>query len=367
MDRVFHVDVFADPGLPSKAVAKVLANRRQDESEAEFVLHHNNRRIPLRDDGTLDMETVREWARRDEADFMVIVTEIPRSAGRRAKMVGLHFAEGAAIISQPALGWSNVVKNLRAAMFDSLDALAAEKVPGSGERRIDYGVVHEQDSETGRSVYIASPWWRPGRLRLVLGMMRTNEPLSAVTKMSGVLAAAAATGAFGIFYSSIWEMAYALSPLRLGLIAVSVIVTMVLWLLVGNRLWERPRQVGSPAETALYNASTVVTLLVTVGLLYAVLFVGILVGALVVIETGFMAKTIGVEVSLWNYVDIAWLSASMGTVAGALGSNFDSTDSINELTHGRRQAQRFRQKQGAAEHASGSLGEDAGPDVGRRE
>lgn len=349
MDPVFHVDVFADPGLPSKAVAKVLANRRQDESEAEFVLHHNNRRIPLRDDGTLDMETVREWALRDETDFMVIVTEIPRSAGRRAKMVGLHFAEGAAIISQPALGWSNVVKNLRAAMFDSLDALAAEKVPGSGERRIDYGVVHEQDSETGRSVYIASPWWRPGNLRLVLGMVRTNEPLAAVTKLSGVLAAAAGTGAFGVFYSSIWEMAYALSPLRLGLITVSVIATMVLWLLIVNRLWERPRQMGSPAEAALYNASTVVTLLVTVGLLYVVLFVGILIASLVVIETGFMSKTIGVEVSPWNYVDIAWLSASMGTVAGALGSNFDSTDAINELTHGRRRAQRFRQRQKAAE------------------
>lgn len=349
MDRVFHVDVFADPGLPSKAVAKVLANRRQDESEAEFVLHHNRRRIPLRDDGTLDMETVREWARQDEADLMVIVTEIPRRAGRRVKMVGLHFAEGAAIISLPALGWSNVVKNLRAAMSDSLDALAADKVPGSGDARIEYGEVHEQESETGRSVYIASPWWRPGRLRLVLGMVRTNEPLAAVTKLSGVLAAAAATGAFGIFYSSIWEMAYALPPWRLSVIAVTVITTMVLWLLAGNRLWERSRQLGSPREAAMYNASTVATLFVAVAALYAVLFAGILLGGLIVIEAGFMSKTIGVEVSLWNYVDIAWLSASMGTVAGALGSNFDSPDDISELTHGRRQAQRFRQRQEDAE------------------
>ncbi|APX31792.1 hypothetical protein BH708_02630 [Brachybacterium sp. P6-10-X1] len=349
MDHVFHVDVFADPGLPSRAVTQVLDTRQEDDSEAEFVLHHNRRWIPLRDDGTLDMEAVKEWAHRDEADLMVIVTEIPRRAGRRVKMVGLHFEEGAAIISLPALGWSNVGKNLRAAMFDSLDALATDKVPGSGDTRIEYGVVHEQDSETGRSVYIASPWWWPGTVRLILGMVRTNEPFATVTKLSGVLAAAAGTGAFGIFYSSIWEMADALPPWRLGLITVMVIATMVLWLLVSNGLWERSRQLGSLREAAMYNASTVATLFVAVASLYAVLFVGILLGGLIVIEAGFMSKTIGVEVSPWNYVDIAWLSASMGTVAGALGSNFDSRDDISELTHGRRQAQRFRQRQEEAE------------------
>ena len=57
-----------------------------------------------------------------------------------------------------------------------------------------------------------------------------------------------------------------------------------------------------------------------------------------------MSKTIGVEVSLWNYVDIAWLSASMGTVAGALGSNFDSPDDISELTHGGSSGSRVRER-----------------------
>src|SRR5699024_8998192 len=122
-------------------------------------------------------------------------------------------------------------------------------------------------------------------------------PFATVTKLSGVLAAAAGTGAFGIFYSSIWEMADALPPWRLGLITVMVIATMVLWLIVSNGLWERSRQLGSLREAAMYNASTVATLFVAVASLYAVLFVGILLGGLIVIEAGFMSKTIGVEVS----------------------------------------------------------------------
>ena len=42
-----------------------------------------------------------------------------------------------------------------------------------------------------------------------------------------------------------------------------------------------------------------------------------------------------------NYVDIAWLAASMGTVAGSLGSNFDSEADIRRLTQGRREALRM--------------------------
>lgn len=202
-----------------------------------------------------------------------------------------------------------MTQRLRHVLFDSLDALADQQTPGTDQHTSDSGVVYEQESRSGRSVYITSPWWRPGRLRLVLGMVRTNEPLSAVSKLSGVLAAAAGTGAFGIFYSSIWEMADALPSWRLGLITAMVIVTMVLWLIGTNRLWEHSRKLGDLTEAAMYNASTVATLLLSVILLYLVLFIGIFIGGIGVIESGFMSSKIGAEASLGNYVDIAWLSA----------------------------------------------------------
>lgn len=42
-----------------------------------------------------------------------------------------------------------------------------------------------------------------------------------------------------------------------------------------------------------------------------------------------------------RYLDIAWLSAAMGVVAGALGSSFDNDTDLRNLTHGQRERQRM--------------------------
>lgn len=336
-----QVDIFADPGLPSRLVERLIADGRDDE---RYTFSHNRRQIPLRDDGTLDLESVQDWSRDHRNDFTVVVTEIPRRAGHRPKMAALHHTEGLVVISLPALGWFGLRRSLREAVLESLDVLSRFASTGDPDCSLDFGTVHRQESETGPSFYVASPWWRPGRQRLVLGMVRTNEPLSTAPKLSGALAAASATGAFGIFYSSIWSMADALPWWRLALITVMSILVMVAWLTFGNSLWERQERMGSLEEAAMYNASTVVTLTLTVALFYTALFLGILTGAVVVIDSGFMAETIKKPTSGWNYVDIAWLSASMGTVAGALGSNFDNETDLRNLTHGRRQSMRYREK-----------------------
>lgn len=331
------VDITADPGLPSHLVAQLVADARDDE---RYALSHVRQQIPLRDDGTLDMDSVREWSQRQGSDLTVVVTEIPRRAGQQPKMSALHVAEGLVLISLPALGWLSLARRLREAVFGSLEALT--HYDGS-DPQVDFGRTHEQESETGPSFYVSAP--HAGRLRLVLGMVRTNEPILTAPKLSGALAAGSATGAFGIFYSSIWSMANALSPWRLVLITLMAILVMVAWLIFGNQLWERKHRMSSLAEATMYNASTVMTLVVTVSLLYATLFIGILIGALAVIDPSFMSSTIGQPTSVANYIDIAWLSASMGTVAGALGSNFDSEVDLRNLTQGRRQMMRYWEKE----------------------
>ncbi|MFC7401037.1 hypothetical protein [Citricoccus sp. GCM10030269] len=364
----YRVDVFADPGLPSQVVSRILSAESAhggdrdgdsaDDRKGNYRLALNRRQIPLRPDGTLDLEIVREWAQRDEADLMVIVTEIPRRAGRRPKIAALHYTEGLAIISLPALGAWDLSTKLRRMMFASLDALADNEVPRRDDSRLGFGVVHEQESSTGPSVYIASPWWWPGRLRLAFGMVRINEPLAAASKLSGALAAASATGAFGIFYSSIWEMANALPPWRLGLVTLTVVLAMVLWLIASNGLWETRREHSDLSEAAMYNASTVMTLLVAVTLLYAVLFVGIFIAGLIIIESGYLAQTIGKSASIASYLEIAWLSASLGTVAGALGASFDHEDDIRNLTNGTRKAQRYEERKAAEKRESAGSGSD---------
>src|SRR5699024_10894894 len=145
-----------------------------------------------------------------------------------------------------------------------------------------------------------------GGPRLVLGMTMANEPLRMARKLSRAMAAAAATGAFGIFYSSIWQMSHHLSTVRLISIGVIAIALMVGGLITINRLWDRPVKERRAQVVFYYNLSALLTLVSCVSALYAILFVGILAGGLTVIDPEFMAQTITrPEARLNNYLDIA--------------------------------------------------------------
>ncbi len=67
------------------------------------------------------------------------------------------------------------------------------------------------EPDGGRRLVSRRVW---GSFRLMKGMVLTNQPWRTAPQLSGVLAAAA-TGAFGIFYNSIWQMSDALSWWRL--------------------------------------------------------------------------------------------------------------------------------------------------------
>lgn len=115
---------------------------------------------------------------------------------------------------------------------------------------------------------------------------------------------------------------------------------MVSWLILSNRLWDRPRRERFTRIVLLYNLSTVMTLTLSVLVLYGVLVCLILLGSLIVIAPAYMSDVIGTEARFTNYLDVAWLSAAMGVVAGALGSSFDEGTDIRRLTHGQRERQR---------------------------
>lgn len=181
--------------------------------------------------------------------------------------------------------------------------------------------------------------WR-GRARLLCGMVRANRPWRLVPHLASATAAAAATAAFGVFYSSIWKMADTLSPARMLLIAVLAIATMVAWLLLYNRLWDSPHGDRVPQDTVLYNASTLATLAMGVACTYVLLYGLTLVAALVVIDVGYLGTQLGHPAGIGDYAALAWLACSMGIVAGALGSSLDSETAVRQATYSRREQQR---------------------------
>jgi len=336
------IALYSDPGRTSLLVRKMFQKPEKGRNSgwahgAEVT--HEQALIPLREDATIDLGEVKRWAREAEADMTVIVTEVPRMAGERPKTAELHFSDRLAIISLPALGPTFILHSLRRELHRVVTAMVHESVD---EARAYGGYYAHVEPQKGDDTFFISPGMLfPGRLWMTLGMVAANEPFWSLPKLSGVFAAAAATGAFGIFFTTIWEMASFLPMWRLAVVSVAAISIVSAWLIISNRFWDRSAAVGGAREALMYNTSTVVSLLSSVTVLYLLLFVSILAVGLLLIEPGFMADILGEETSFMNYVEIAWLSASLGTFAGAIGANFDDSVELKNLTQGSRELQRY--------------------------
>ena len=161
-----------------------------------------------------------------------------------------------------------------------------------------------------------------------------------VPHLSSATAAAAATAAYGLMTSNFWQMADALTPLRLALINVVAIAAMAIWLLTYNRLWERPAERAERGKAVLYNVSTVLTLSIGVACMYAILFVLTLVAAAALIDSGYLRATLKHPVHVADYLKIVWLTASIGIVAGAIGSSLESEEAIRKATYSIREQER---------------------------
>ncbi|WP_309248126.1 hypothetical protein [Rothia santali] len=337
-----NVLLVADPGQPTRRAQKIedRLNRELEESFAPPIgLHIQTEPIRIRTDNTIDFDVARRLAEEYErVDVVILLTEMPRHSEGKPLVAELFPDEKLAIVSCPTLGVTFPKKRLQQLVMNCIEQTLPEERRGRIDLRDHHWSRWDQDESTGR--YALRAHTVTGAPRTVAGMVLSNDPWRTAPKLSSALAAAGATGAFGIFYSSIWQMSDALSLPRLLSIGLGAILVMTLWLITSNRLWDRPVKEHLASVVMLYNLSTVVTLFICILALYLALGLLILVGGLVVIDPDFMSYQLGKESRFSNYLDIAWMSAAMGVVAGALGSSFDSKTDLRQLTHGQRERQR---------------------------
>nr|WP_255728138.1 MULTISPECIES: hypothetical protein [unclassified Nesterenkonia] len=307
--------------------------------DGEVTVSCATRMLRIRPDATLDIDAVREMeADHAEADAVIMLTEIPRHTKGHPLISEIFPEHNVAIVSCPTLGAWATKSRIQKVFTGSLLRLLP---PGSGPdpQKYDQRWSQWEPTERGEGLGLFAHTLTGGP-RTVLGMALGNDPLRTVPKLSSALAAGAATGAFGIFYSSIWQMADALSPTRLMLVGLAAVVTMIIWLIIRDGLWDRPKNRSLATVVTLYNGSTAITLLACILMLYLLLVAVIFLAGLVIIDAEYLATIIGGEASLLNYLNIAWFSAGMGVFAGAIGSSFDSGVDLRRLTHGQRERQR---------------------------
>lgn len=361
-DGVLTVGLVADPGMPAAAVSAiaddlpdVLGRAVREGGAGGWWVETVGAPLLLDERGTIPIPAVGK-AYRDEHgwDLVVLITDLPRRAVTEPILVDFSTRARVAMVSLPALGGGFRLRaRLRDLLVHVIGHLVADRfgIDPHASRHTSYGRLGAYVAEKlAPTRHVESP--EPdidgrltltglrGRFRLLRGMVHDNRPWRLVPHLASATAAAGAVAAFGIFYSSIWNMADALPPWRLALINVVAIAVMVGWLIAYNHLWDRPSTYRHPGQAALYNGATVLTLAIGVTTMYGLLYVLSLLAAGAVIDIGYLRSQLGHPVGLADYAQLTWLACSMGIVAGALGTSLESEDAVRQATYSRREQER---------------------------
>jgi len=344
--------IVADPGLPTHKAEAIVDDLREElkgplreRVQVDFVTQV----IRLKPDYALDFEGAEQLEKQYDAAITMLVTEIPRYESGHPLVAEVFRDQLVGVVSCPSMGVLATKNRLMRTIAACIELMVQGEQYTSATATPSWSKWSYRPETNSYALHAHTLTGGP---RMVLGMVVENQPWRTMPRLTGVMAAAIGTGAFGIFYNSIWVMADRLSIERLVVIGVLALATMVAWLMVTNRLWDRPVRHSLATVVLYYNASTVVTLLLCVIGLYAVLFCFILLGAFIVIDDGFMSDILGHEAGFNNYLRIAAMAASMGLIAGALGAGFDSDADLRRLTHGQRE--RLRLEDAGAEPAPNS-------------
>lgn len=352
-----RLGLIADPDFPERMVESLADDlpghlEREDSLSVDYEVdpvtagRHSLREI---------LEAARERRRERGWDYAICVTDLPVRRESCPVLAEADSDGGVAVVSLPALGGAQPYRRTKQIISQLLDEFTApegeEPQQGTGSQR--YGlqnwltelvapIYRVADAENGAVDvrYLATK--TSGRLRLLTGMVRTNRPWRLVFGLSSALAAALATSAFGLSSSTIWQISDQLSPGRQTTAALVSVAALVFWLIASHGLWERRGRGGTPdrEQVVLYNISTLVTLLIGVGFMYLLLFAINFAVAAFLVPTSLLGSSLGHPVSMSHYVALAWGFTTMGVIAGALGSSFESDQAVRQAAYGYREEQR---------------------------
>jgi hypothetical protein len=175
-----------------------------------------------------------------------------------------------------------------------------------------------------------------GNLRLLVGMVGANHPWRLVGRLWRAMLSAVAAVAFGLIQVEVWRIGTSIGPVRLAIAALLSIVAATVTLIAGHHLWEPAPEQRVREQVTLFNLATAATVAFGITALYLFVFVVSLLAALLLIEPSLFSKALGRDMNAWDYVRLAWLLSTLGTIGGALGATLETDEAVREAAYAHR-------------------------------
>lgn len=379
------IGLISAPGYPNYIAAKLkeeLPNLLQyyvdDDCEWEVQYIED----PLTGTGeSIDiLKATQNKKKKNDWDFGICLTDLPLFKEKRLIIAEANQDENIALISMPSLGSTMMIKRLRESILQLVNEMYYGSSDGdrkkaelhiqsmnedhnhkelknkSSTRLIGKRFLerispikreipdeHEKHGECNIDVRFTVPRKWSIAIRIITGMVRANHPWSLFPAFMKVIMIAFTTGAYALVFPTLWQLSDYYSLPRMILLTFIAITSMVSWIIVAHKLWERPQDGKDDYIRKLYNATTVFTLLSTVCLYYLILYVLFTFAVNIFIPAELLENQINEEINFTSYLYIAWTATSIATIIGALGSALENEDVVLSSTYGYRQRQRHKQ------------------------
>jgi hypothetical protein len=291
---------------------------------------------PPADDAAL-VAAGRELLLKESWDLIVCLTDLPLRARRRPVVAHASPVHGVAVVCLPALGAVGLRRRTRDAVVRLVytllggteDHARPRSVAGLGRRARELGSW--QDEGDGNVMFTARVL--SGNVRLLVGMIRANQPWRLAIGLSKALTAALATVVFALVTPDIWQLGDALGWVRLSAIGVGSVVAITVALIVGAGLWEHTSNPVGGKQVTLFNLATTGTVVLGVLILYAALLVLALLTSPVLVPAHLFEANVGHAVRTGDYLQLAWLVSTLATLGGALGAGLESDDAVRAAAY----------------------------------
>lgn len=331
-----RLGVLVDPQCPDPDLTVLTADLHATYPDLTWEVSVLSQHLGDEEDDSLDLlEIARDRMLDEDWDLAVAVRHEALEQGRHtlrsqvspAHAVGVIALE---LVQEPVeAAVARVVGRIL-----GLDNDEDDDAPTEAERRAASHAARQLATDVedrGRELPLVYAW-RVGaaNVRLLWQTIRANRPWMLAATLSKSLSAALAAGLLTLLTTDLWMLSAEYNGFQMALVGGLAVLSVTVSLIVGAKLWERPRRRGEREQVTVFNIATVITVLIGVVVLHAALTLLSLAGALMFVDAEVFGEVTGDAATFWQYVKLAWFIGGLATVGSALGAGLEDDDDVRE-------------------------------------